>query len=140
VLAKAIALLMPVYFVAVEKKEPYRCGVWKVHEDALAQARRENEATIERLRRCMATDTWPSGHKNTLRFSRRIEPATGAVERAAGARSDLAVSLLRGDVQGRQAQYECEEADIAQSGRPVAVVGRGDGRVGCGGSTSVSAR
>ncbi len=53
VLAKVIALPMPVYFVAVEKKEPYRCGVWKVHEDALAQARRENEAAIERLRRCM---------------------------------------------------------------------------------------
>ncbi len=68
VLSKVIALPMPVHFIAVEKKEPYRSGVWKVHEDALAQARRENEAAIERLRRCMATDTWPSGYEECRVF------------------------------------------------------------------------
>jgi len=68
VLAKVIALPTPVYFVAVEKKEPYRCGVWKVHEDALAQARRENEAAIEWLRRCVSTDTWPSGYEECRVF------------------------------------------------------------------------
>lgn len=68
VLSQVIALPMPVYFAAVEKKEPYRCGVWKVHEDTLAQARRENEAAIERLRRCMASDTWPSGYESLRVF------------------------------------------------------------------------
>mgnify|MGYP005847461825 CR=1 FL=1 len=68
VLAQVIALPMPVHFIAVEKKEPYRCGVWKVHEDALAQAQRENEAAIERLRRCMSTDMWPSGYEECRVF------------------------------------------------------------------------
>jgi len=68
VLAKVIALPMPVYFVAVEKKEPYRSGVWQVHQDILNQGRRENEAAIERLRRCMASDTWPSGYEECRVF------------------------------------------------------------------------
>jgi len=68
VLSQVISVNQPVYFVAVEKKEPYRCGVWKVHEDVLAQARRENEAAIERLRRCMASDTWPSGYESLRVF------------------------------------------------------------------------
>lgn len=68
VLSQVIASPMPVHFIAVEKKEPYRSGVWKVHEDALAQARRENEAAIERLRRCMATDTWGTGYEDARIF------------------------------------------------------------------------
>ena len=63
VLSQVIGLAMPVHFVAVEKKQPFRTGVWKVHEEVLAQARRENEAAIGRLRECMATDIWPSGYE-----------------------------------------------------------------------------
>ena len=45
---------------AVEKKEPYRCGVWQVAEDSLASAQRENEAAIGRLLRCEETGIWIS--------------------------------------------------------------------------------
>lgn len=70
VLAEAISLLAPVHLIAVEKKEPYRCGVWKVHDDVLEQARRENEIAIERLRQCMATGTWPTGYEDLRIFDR----------------------------------------------------------------------
>jgi len=67
-LAEASGLQQPVHFIAVEKKEPYRCGVWLVHGDTLAQAQKENEAAIERLKRCMATDTWPTGYEECRVF------------------------------------------------------------------------
>ena len=63
VLAQVIAVLMPMFLISVERELPYRCGVWKVHDDALAQARRDNEAAIERLKRCGATDTWSTGYE-----------------------------------------------------------------------------
>jgi len=50
----------PVYVVAVEKKEPFRCGVWQMGEDVLGIARRENEAAIARLRHCLEQDRWPT--------------------------------------------------------------------------------
>jgi hypothetical protein len=67
-LAEAIGIYQPVYFVAVEKKEPYRCGVWQLTSDTLAQAHQENERTIERLKRCLATDTWPTGYEECRVF------------------------------------------------------------------------
>ena len=68
VLAEVISVTMPVFLIAVEKKEPFRCGVWRVNEDTLAQAQKENEAAIERLKRCVATDTWPSGYEEPRLF------------------------------------------------------------------------
>ena len=68
VLQQVISLSMPVHFIAVEKREPYRCGVWKVHEDILAQAQRENEAAIGRLKLCMEADSWPSGYAEVRLF------------------------------------------------------------------------
>ena len=53
--------LVPVHLIAVEKKEPFRCGVWRVGDDTLAQAQRENEAAIRRLLVCRERDEWPTG-------------------------------------------------------------------------------
>jgi len=53
--------LVPVHLIAVEKKEPFRCGVWRVGDDTLAQAQRENEAAIRRLLACRENDDWPTG-------------------------------------------------------------------------------
>jgi len=39
VLRQVISLPMPVYFIAVEKKEPFRCGVWQVHEEQVSHFR-----------------------------------------------------------------------------------------------------
>jgi hypothetical protein len=68
VLARVIGVAMPVHFIAVEKKEPYRTGVWKVSDDTLTAAQRENEAAIERLKRCVATAVWPTGYEECRCF------------------------------------------------------------------------
>lgn len=56
--------LVPVHLIAVEKKEPFRCGVWRIGDDTLAQAQRENEAAIRRLLACVQRDEWPTGYEN----------------------------------------------------------------------------
>jgi len=64
VLAEALGgVLVPVYLVAVEKKEPFRCGVWRVSDDTLTIAARENEAAIRRLTVCRREDCWPTGYE-----------------------------------------------------------------------------
>lgn len=64
VLAQALdGTLVPVHLVAAEKKEPFRCGVWRISDDALANAQRENEAAIRRLIDCRQRDHWPTGYE-----------------------------------------------------------------------------
>ena len=66
VLAQALGgTLVPVHLIAVEKKEPFRCGVWRVGDDTLVQAQRENEAAIRRLLACRERDEWPTGYEET---------------------------------------------------------------------------
>lgn len=54
---------VPAHVIAIEKKEPFRCGVWQISEQTLATAQRENEAAIERLRQCESSGAWPSGYE-----------------------------------------------------------------------------
>jgi len=64
VLARVIAgLMVPVHLIAVEKKEPFRCGVWRVTDDTLTIARQENEAAICRFLACRQQDHWPTGYE-----------------------------------------------------------------------------
>jgi len=67
VLAAAAVLdprAIPIHLVAVEKQEPFRCGVWKVGEDVLASAQKDNEEAIKRLRQCRISGTWPTGYES----------------------------------------------------------------------------
>ncbi len=64
VLAQAVGQDVPVHVVAVEKKEPFRCGVWRVSDDTLAIARGENEAAIERWKIARETNTWRTGYED----------------------------------------------------------------------------
>jgi len=59
---------IPVHFIAVEKKPPYRCGTWIVCPDSLRQATAENEAAMERLKACELTGVWPTGYEETRTF------------------------------------------------------------------------
>ncbi|MCA9267840.1 MAG: PD-(D/E)XK nuclease-like domain-containing protein, partial [Planctomycetales bacterium] len=68
VAAQVIGVAMPVYFIAVEKKEPYRTGAWQVSGDTLAAAQRKNEAAIERLQRCEQSGDWPTGYEECRCF------------------------------------------------------------------------
>lgn len=63
VLKEATGVLVPVHLIAIEKKEPFRCGVWRMSDDCLATARRDNEAAIERLKSCRAENVWPTGYE-----------------------------------------------------------------------------
>lgn len=61
----------PCYVIAVEKREPFRCGVWRITDDALDLAEGENKAAIRRLHECRRTGTWPTGFEE-LRFMTNI--------------------------------------------------------------------
>lgn len=63
VLKEIIGIYAPIHLIAVEKKEPYRCGIWRVSDDCLAIARHDNEAAIERLQSCRTRDIWPTGYE-----------------------------------------------------------------------------
>jgi len=56
--AKASGHILPVHIVAVEKREPFRCGVWQVTPAVLGQAQRENEEAMTDLRRCRESGSW----------------------------------------------------------------------------------
>lgn len=45
--------------VAVEKAEPFRCGVWRIPPWAIDRAEKENLGRMERLRECIEADCWP---------------------------------------------------------------------------------
>ncbi len=64
VLAEVIGQFVPVYLIAIEKSEPYRAGMWRLGDQTLASARRENEAAIERLKHAWAKDEFPTGYES----------------------------------------------------------------------------
>jgi hypothetical protein len=53
----------PFRLIAVEKHEPFRCGVWRISEESLDFAEAENTAAIERLKRCRLENDWPTGYE-----------------------------------------------------------------------------
>lgn len=59
---------LPVHLIAIEKKEPFRCGVWRLGEDVLAIAQKENEQAVKRLRQCRENNTWPTGYEDIRTF------------------------------------------------------------------------
>ena len=63
VLCERVGIKVPVHIIAVEKREPFRCGVWRISEEALNFAEMENAAAIERLRSCRDSGMWPTGYE-----------------------------------------------------------------------------
>ena len=50
--------VLPVHIVAVEKREPFRVGTWRVAPAVLDQAQQQNEEAMEELRQCRSTGGW----------------------------------------------------------------------------------
>ena len=48
------------YYVAVEKVEPFGVAVYKLSDDAIARGQDENIADLVRLRRSLETNVWPN--------------------------------------------------------------------------------
>jgi len=64
VFAKALKLVprgVTVNIIAVEKREPFRCGVWRVDADVLEGAEIVNEEAIQEIKKCEEADAWPTG-------------------------------------------------------------------------------
>jgi hypothetical protein len=68
VLAQVIGIYVPVFLIAVEKKEPFRCGLWRITPEVLAEAQRDNEYAMERLDACRQSNVWPSGYEEPRVF------------------------------------------------------------------------
>lgn len=58
----------PVHIIAVEKKEPFRVGVFLLGEDVLGIKQQENEDAIERLKHHKEQDFWPTGYEDIRTF------------------------------------------------------------------------
>jgi len=67
VLDQVTEQLVPVYIIAVEKKEPFRCGVWQIPSESLLMARCEIEAAMERLKTANANNKFETGYEE-LRY------------------------------------------------------------------------
>ena len=48
------------YLVAIEKREPFRCGVWKLTDGILESCAVENGRAITELRECRRANAWPT--------------------------------------------------------------------------------
>jgi len=63
--ARLQASAVPVYIIAVEKREPFRAGVWKPSESTLALAETEINNALTRMAVCFENDLWPTGYEDT---------------------------------------------------------------------------
>lgn len=51
------------YIIGVEKREPYRVGVWKLTDELVMAASCENQRAMARLKRCREADEWPTDYE-----------------------------------------------------------------------------
>lgn len=68
VLRQAIGRNVEVHLVAVEKREPYRSGVWHLSADVLADAELENAENLIRYKQSLADDHWPTLYEGVLEY------------------------------------------------------------------------
>ncbi|RME97748.1 MAG: hypothetical protein D6773_15365 [Alphaproteobacteria bacterium] len=57
---RACSVLPAVHIVGVEKREPFRTGVWQISGETLDKARHDNELAMQELMRCRETGVWPT--------------------------------------------------------------------------------
>jgi hypothetical protein len=68
--AEASGHVLPVHIIAVEKREPFRCGVWEIASGVLDQAQHENEGAMQDLRRCRESGNWFTRFESLRRIDR----------------------------------------------------------------------
>ena len=51
---------VPVHIIAIEKQEPYRCGVWEVTKETHMAALRKIKAAIAEFKDCQKAKHWPT--------------------------------------------------------------------------------
>jgi hypothetical protein len=60
----------PATLIAVEKKPPYRCGLWELSQAALDASRRENAQFLNEFLECQSTNKWPTRYEATRTYHR----------------------------------------------------------------------
>lgn len=68
--AEACGVTLPVHLIAVEKREPYRCGVWQIAAHRLDAAAEDNDRAVIDLVRCREFGAWPTGFESIRLFDR----------------------------------------------------------------------
>ncbi len=53
--------------IAVEKREPYRCGVYEIPADMLDMGDNENADTLDHIAECYRTNVWPGNPPGIIR-------------------------------------------------------------------------
>ena len=69
-LAEVCGHVLPVHVIAVEKREPFRCGVWQIDGAVLDRAQAENEDAMRELARCTRLGIWPTRFELLRRYDR----------------------------------------------------------------------
>lgn len=64
----ATGFYVPVHLIAIEKKQPFRTGVWRISENTLTIARQENEIAMKRLQECHQSHNWPTLYEEIREF------------------------------------------------------------------------
>ena len=59
-IVEAVAVELEVFVIAVEKREPFRAGVWQISRALLDRAADDNLAAMDELARCRETGVWPT--------------------------------------------------------------------------------
>jgi hypothetical protein len=62
--------LLPVHLIAVEKREPFRCGVWQLSPRVLDAAEVKNDCAMRDLVHCRETGSWPTGFESLRLYDR----------------------------------------------------------------------
>ena len=55
--------VLPFFVIAVEKSEPYRCGVWEFSKATLTTAEKQVNKAIRRIKECQEVGFWPTGYE-----------------------------------------------------------------------------
>lgn len=56
------------YIIGIEKREPYRCGVWKLTDGLLDQSADTNQMAMSLLKECRCRNEWPTGYEELRIF------------------------------------------------------------------------
>ena len=76
VIGEAIGRTLPVHIIAVEKREPFRCGVWVIDDSLLDQAQHENERAMAELASCQDRGRWPTRYESLRKFDRHTNTSS----------------------------------------------------------------
>ena len=52
-----------IYIIGIEKREPYRCGVWKLTSGLLDRCTCTNRMAMSLLKECRCRNEWPTGYE-----------------------------------------------------------------------------